>query len=185
MTESDPQPNSGEEAKQQDQRLADLEKLVRAIAKAVQSDREANTAAFERIESAIGDGTVDDALTPVAWIDYAPRRAWDELADWVDWLGETYELRSEWAIRPCWPAHPGVAEELAALWSAWREAARRGLNKDNDALAFWHDRYLAPTLQRLPALYRVNACKAGHQQVKVAPGTDRTYLPSAGVAVTS
>jgi hypothetical protein len=46
-------------------------------------------------------------------------RAWQELVDWVIWLHAAYELSSEDRLPDCWPAHPGLVGELAAL-KAWR-----------------------------------------------------------------
>lgn len=49
----------------------------------------------------------------------ARARAWQELVDWVIWLHDTYELSVEERLPECWPAHPGLVAELAAL-KAWR-----------------------------------------------------------------
>jgi hypothetical protein len=46
-------------------------------------------------------------------------RAWQELVDWVIWLHDAYELSVEERLPECWPAHPGLVGELAAL-KAWR-----------------------------------------------------------------
>lgn len=46
--------------------------------------------------------------------------------------------------------HRGVVEELAALRTAWRTAAKAGQDKKPDeALIYWHDRWLHPCVARL------------------------------------
>jgi hypothetical protein len=37
----------------------------------------------------------------------------------VDDLNRGYSISPDYEILPCWPAHPGLVEELAALHSAW------------------------------------------------------------------
>ena len=114
---------------------------------------------------------------PAAWVDAATADEWVALADWVDWLIGTYDLAEARRIRPCWPAHLGVVEELAALRSAWRDAAGRARGLDNDALAFWHDRYLATFLARVNHQYGTLACHATrHTPVMPAPVSDRTLI---------
>ena len=49
----------------------------------------------------------------------AQAQAWQELVDWVIWLHDAYELSAEERLPECWPAHPGLVGELAAL-KAWR-----------------------------------------------------------------
>jgi len=50
----------------------------------------------------------------------AQRQAtWADLVDWVIWLHDAYELSVEERIPECWPHHPGLVRELAAL-RAWR-----------------------------------------------------------------
>lgn len=123
-----------------------------------------------------------DGPSVVPWIERATAQQWHDLAAWVDWLIETYEFRAELQIYSCWPAHPGIVEELAALWDAWRDAAGRAVADgappgDNDALAFWHDRYLAPLVHRLHALYAFKECRYKHESSAPAPRTDHDLLP--------
>ena len=112
----------------------------------------------------------------MAWVDYATARDWVALADWVDWLTSVYDLHEDRRVRPCWPAHLGVAEELAALHSAWREAASRAREADGDALAFWHDRYLTPLMARINHMYATLSCQGKHALVRVGPMTNRTLI---------
>lgn len=125
-------------------------------------------------------GATDDTALP--WMDRATAQQWHDLAAWVDWLGESYEFKETHWVFPCWPAHPGIVEELAALWDAWRWSAGRAPLEgvpagDNDAMAFWHDRYLAPTIYRLQAMYAFHACAKRHESARPAPRTDMDLLP--------
>lgn len=176
-----------------EERVERLEQLVARLAKAftaerevAEEEREANAAAFLEVKRLLAPteepAPSDDKSGSVAWMDRATAQQWHALAQWVDWLNHTYELKEALRIQPCWPAHPGVVEELAALWDAWRDAAGRAPLEgtppgDNDALAFWHDRYLAPMLHRLQALYAVHACRRAHEAAPRAPLTDTDLLP--------
>ncbi len=139
---------------------------------------------------------------PRRWADRSTAEEWDVLVRWVDDLNRSYSLIEECQIHPCWPAHPGVVEELAALHHAWIIAAiddaRTGPHpaepaeattparparpsKGGTAYAVWHDRALWPFLERIRAgLYRIHMCKAEHQPEiasELAPATDRTMIP--------
>lgn len=114
------------------------------------------------------------------WADRAGIQDWDKLSQWVDWLTGTYDLRDQ-PIYSCWPQHGGVVEELAALWMAWRQAALACAGKQwgaEEALAYWHDRYLPGALARITGLYSVRDCHAGHEPVARAraPRTDRSVI---------
>ena len=151
------------------------------------------TAAADRDEDEDEEEEEEEAPEPVAWVDYATARDWVSLADWVDWLTSVYDLHEDRRVRPCWPAHLGVAEELAALHSAWREAASRAREADGDALAFWHDRYLTPLMARINHMYATLSCQGKHALVRVGPMTNRTLIdvrsaatgPDDGVAAAS
>lgn len=178
-----------------EQRVERLEQLVARLAKAftaerelAEEEREANAAAFLEVKRLLAPaketppGSAESG--PVPWIDRATAEQWHALAEWVDWLSDAYEFKETLQIQPCWPAHPGIVEELAALWDAWRDAAGRAPIDgtppgDNDAIAFWHDRYLAPMLHRLQALYAFHSCRRGHESAPRAPRTDTDLLPEA------
>ncbi len=114
---------------------------------------------------------------PQAWVDCATAEEWRELATWVEWLHTTYDLRANTGVPACWPAHPGVVEELAALHAAWRQAAdesrpaekdvdgvkSRGAQADTSSLIYFHDRWLHPLLTRVMVLYRIGDCRQGHK----------------------
>jgi hypothetical protein len=57
-------------------------------------------------------------------------------------LTRTYDVQADHMVLPCWLAHRGVAEELAALRTAW-QAAGRG-TQPGDAMIDWHDRCCTP-----------------------------------------
>lgn len=175
-----------------EERVEHLEKLVAKLVKAftieretAEEERNANANAFLAIQKALApapDAPVGETKGAVPWTDRATAQQWHDLAEWIDWLTHTYEMRAGFEIYPCWPAHPGIVEELAALWDAWRDAAGRAPVDgsppgDNDALAFWHDRYLAPVLHRLHALYAFHACRHQHESAAAAKPTDRDLLP--------
>jgi hypothetical protein len=74
---------------------------------------------------------------PWAW-DELPARERDgllrDLADWVDWLGETY---SAWVVLPaCWPAHEALRVELAMFW-LWHRWVMRTATSPTDGIR-WH-----------------------------------------------
>ncbi len=125
----------------------------------------------------------EDEPQPQAWVDYATAQDWQELAAWVDWLIRTYDLVAAELVLPCWPAHRGVAEELAALRSAWRAAATSGRGKKpNDALIYWHDRWLHPTLSRFHVVFQQKVCVDGHRPTRAGKGTDPELLAAAKTA---
>lgn len=144
-----------------------------------------------------GDGSEPAAAgetkpDPVSWGGCARVGDLEQLAAWVDWLCATYDLNPETAILPCWPAHPGVVEELAALHSAWRSAARSsGLTtaaqsatgEDSEAMIYWHDRWMHPCLPRLRGVFQAKQCREGHRDVRVNAGTDTDLLAKALVDV--
>lgn len=118
-------------------------------------------------------------LIGFGWGDCADQDAWDALAEWVDWFFATYDLAGrEGLLKPCWPDHPGVVEELAALWMAWADSAAKSRTGDGDALAYWHDRYLAGFLARLP-IYRMKGCSdESHQAATRKPYVSNRTLIS-------
>lgn len=192
MTENGQEPGEAAADLHGEARVERLELLVSRLVKAFNGEREtaaeerdANAAAFLAIKKALApppDAPTGESKGPVPWTDRATAQQWHDLAKWIDWLTHTYEFKTGFQIYPCWPAHPGIVEELSALWDAWRDAAGRAPVDgspagDNDALAFWHDRYLAPMLHRLHALYAFHACRHNHESAAAVRTTDRDLLP--------
>lgn len=119
----------------------------------------------------------DGTPPPAGWVDYASAEDWIVLTQWVDWLSTIYDFRADHRIEPCWPAHLGVANELAGLHAAWLDAARRGRGQDNDAMTHWHDRWLTPLLTRLSTLYSIASCASKHEPAVRTPAlTDGTLI---------
>jgi hypothetical protein len=96
---------------------------------------------------------------------------WRDLVDWVTWLHDAYELSFGEALPPCWPAHPGLVRELAAL-RAWRAeiyqpfhhpvTGRQAPRIANGGLArAWHAE-LRNVLRAAQNMYAVG-CRAGHR----------------------
>ena len=105
-------------------------------------------------------------VPPRRWAARATRKDWDALAAWVDQLNASYSLLGDHTIPPCWPAHPGVVEELAGLHRSWTRALINDeLAKNNGAndLTAWHDRWLWPCLRRMKTgHYRTTNCRDRH-----------------------
>ncbi|MFS0701780.1 hypothetical protein AB6N24_17535 [Cellulomonas sp. 179-A 4D5 NHS] len=106
----------------------------------------------------------EPAPVPHAWVDVAEPDDWAVLGEWVDWLHRTYDLPLKVRVRPCWPAHRGVAEELAALRTSWQAAALAAgqATQPGDDLATWHERHLHPCLDRIRSRYAIADCEDGH-----------------------
>jgi hypothetical protein len=122
-------------------------------------------------------------IQPRRWAARATPQDWDQLIDWVDQLNTDYSILSDHTIPPCWPAHPGVVEELAGLWRAWIHAVindARAKKHGGADLTAWHDRWLWPCLERIKAThYRTTNCRPHHQTgVRRAVRTDTALVPS-------
>ena len=61
-------------------------------------------------------------VEPRRWATRATRKDWENLVDWVDQVTADYSLLGDFVVPPCWPAHPGVVEELAGLHRSWTRA---------------------------------------------------------------
>ncbi len=119
------------------------------------------------------------APTPQRWADRATADDQTALFDWVDALTDDYSLSSDWPMKPCWPAHPGVVEELAAVWRAWIPAAIADDAAGADgsgALTAWHTQWLWPCMKRITKdHYGITSCKPDKHEAKRSnrPLTDR------------
>ena len=111
---------------------------------------------------------------PTSWGQRATAVEWARLADWVDWLIETYtDVIPARAVPACWPGHSGVVEELAALHAAWLWATAES---SKDAMIYWHERWLTGTLMRIRTSYQVSECLDGHRSPRRGPLTDHALL---------
>lgn len=80
-----------------------------------------------------------------------------KLRRWLQWAHPRLFVPSLPDPLPqCWPNHPGVVEELLALYAAW-SAAYAGKEPGEAAIA-WHDRWLHPCLHRIWTVYGLNSC---------------------------
>jgi hypothetical protein len=104
---------------------------------------------------------------PERWAARADTDDWTDLMDWVDGLTADYSLFGDYPILPCWPAHPGVVEELAALRRAWVVATITDTvagPAGNGSLTAWHDQWLWPCLERVKAgHYTISSCRQHHE----------------------
>ena len=93
----------------------------------------------------------------------AAAELWDELADWVQWARERYDLGDR--IPACWFRHPGVVEQLTALMSAHTAAYQQQYTvkgvpvRDWDLMSNWHRVDLWPVVERLSR--DLGECAAG------------------------
>ena len=166
--------------------LDQVESLVRTLAWGVNREtgdlKAALAALTARVDELAPPAQHEPAPQPTAWVDDATAQDWQDLAGWVDWLAGTYDVQPSRAVLPCWPAHRGVAEELAALRTAWRAAATAGrANKPTDALIYWHDRWLVGCLLRLREGYQQKSCQDTHKPSRAGRSTDLDLLATACV----
>jgi hypothetical protein len=141
---------------------------------------------------------------PLRWADRADKDGWEELVKWVDDLNRSYSLSREYTIQPCWPAHPGMVEELHALHMAWIAAtiadSKNGPQPEEPAegkkpakpakpakggadYSVWHDRALWPFLDRLiENRYRITMCSHDDHVPETGNDlpveTDRSFIPT-------
>lgn len=135
-----------------------------------------------RVEAMADDGGEEhaDELALVDWssLDKATaRQEWDRLYQWLDaWLVPTYRVTIA-QLRPCWPAHPEVREELSWLHAAWMQTYRRPYASAS-AAGEWHLRWLPGALDRLASHFRRAECTLGQHAGETFPDRIRS-LPSA------
>jgi len=119
--------------------IATLETIGGEIA-----DLKANLAQFPAQER--------ELIKPRWWAARASSEDWNNLVEWVDQLNGDYSLLGDYAIPPCWPAHPGVVAELAGLWRSWIHAVindARAKKQGSSDLTAWHDRWFWPFMDRI------------------------------------
>ncbi len=83
----------------------------------------------------------------------------DELAEWVEWLVQTYQLHSQ--IRPCWPLHRGAIQVLEAL----RQGRYKAEDQGDFALITWHQA-LAGLVDM--ASQRMSACRSDRHEPEIS-----------------
>ncbi|MGI8416127.1 MAG: hypothetical protein ACR2P2_07945 [Nakamurella sp.] len=168
-----------------------LDNGLQELSERVDHVEDASGATFESIGKAIVQLQANladlvkkerEPVEPRSWAARATPKDWAQLVDWVDGINLSYSLQSEFQIRPCWPAHPGVVEELGGLRHAWIRATvadATAKEAGSAELTAWHDRWFWPTLQRLrQGHYRISNCSEKHTHERVrAERTDRELLP--------
>jgi len=163
-------------------RLTEAEALMRSVAVGAARETAALAAALNKLTARV-DGlspqAAKDVAKPAAWAQTATATDWAELAGWVDWLAGAYDLQPSRAVLPCWPAHPGAVEELAALRTAWREASTAARAKElNHELADWHDR-VHRCLPRLREAFQQRSCQDKHTRPRPGRPTEVYLLDTA------
>jgi len=181
---TDSQPEDGEDLPPQtlEGRIAELEDVVEDLGRAlVDLARRIRSNAGEAVggdeAEDENEAEAEDAAPPRSWAARASAEDWRQLAAWVDWLGETYDLQPSRGVLPCWPAHGGAVHELAALWTAWTSAATVDASDEpGSAMASWHDDLLRPCLARLHEDYQLRTCEDRHKEPRALRVTDPDLL---------
>lgn len=171
------------------ERLTLIENGLETLAGRLDDTEDAVATTLETIGGEIADLKVNlarllaqerELVKPRRWAARASREDWNNLVDWVDELNSDYSLLSDYTIPPCWPAHPGVVEELAGLWRSWIHAVindARAKKHGSSELTAWHDRWLWPCLQRIRSgHYRTPNCHHKHQDDRPSTATDRRHI---------
>jgi hypothetical protein len=91
--------------------------------------------------------------------------AWADLAAWVTWLHDRYELSVEERLPHCWADHPGLIEELSAL-RAWRLEIWNSPLPSGQAARYWHAE-MRQTINAALTFYAAG-CRAGHRDAEPA-----------------
>ncbi|UQI49069.1 hypothetical protein M1P56_34540 [Streptomyces sp. HU2014] len=167
---------------------SELEGLVKGFAQGVKRDQGeieeilseilGRLDAVEAGAAARPGGAVPGAPAHLPWSLRASEAEWRELADWLDWLGRHYAPQLHLRIWPCWPAHGGVVEELAALHAAWRAATEADADpaREGSELAYWHQMWLWPTVERIRQHYMFSECETEHAADRPGRPTDPAAL---------
>ena len=109
-------------------------------------------------------------------------KLWAELADWVAWFRERYELAS--LILPCWFRHGPVVEELTAAMASHRVAYESTGSPYSFSPATWHYQVYAPLLGRLKT-YKESSCtntECGHRPLPIVTAPDLAEFIASDVA---
>jgi hypothetical protein len=85
---------------------------------------------------------------------------WAGLRAWVRWLHDRYELSADDRLPACWPAHPGLVEELYAL-KVWRKEIYTAPQPSGQAARYWHAE-LRQVLHAATSVYAAG-CRTGHR----------------------
>lgn len=105
---------------------------------------------------------------PWAWASLTVAQARDlraQLDRFVAFYNATLVVEDKHLVLGCWPLHPGLAHDLAALHAVWVEAMMTAGGGPQQASAFY-DRWLPGFQHRLPRWYGINTevCKPGRHR---------------------
>lgn len=75
----------------------------------------------------------------------------DAIADFVGHLNGVHAISDQELVPGCWPLHPGLVHDLAALYAGWVEI-HQGLGGTAERAMYWHQRWLPGFYDRLPRL---------------------------------
>jgi hypothetical protein len=109
------------------QRVEDLDSVVRGLSRTVSA--EARTHGGSSGQASVAG----QRFSPVV-----QREELGELADWVDFYQEYYDLDRMW-LYSCWWRHPMVVQELAALRGAWMAIYQSDEPVHGAAALQWHE----------------------------------------------
>lgn len=87
------------------------------------------------------------------------QQLWEWLEEVVNWLNREYVWDVAGMIPSCWPEHPHLVHEIAALADQRRRA---GLALSSDAMEEWH-RYALPAFVDRMRNRAKDHCEEGHQ----------------------
>jgi hypothetical protein len=148
--------------------MSDLADRLQSLVDAVRAQQQS----IERLVAALPassdqkEGGADDQSEPrlINWLELRGeerRRAWQELAAFVERIVAHYELF--WTVRPCWWRHNDAVEELTALWHSYQLAFADPTNLG--AAMTWRDS-LSRSRNRLADLFL--SCREGHVDMTIS-----------------
>jgi hypothetical protein len=109
------------------QRVEDLDSVVRGLSRIVSAEARTHGGSSGQASAA------GQRFSPVV-----QREELGELADWVDFYQEYYDLDRMW-LYSCWWRHPMVVQELAALRGAWMAVYQSDEPVHGAAALQWHE----------------------------------------------
>ena len=109
------------------QRVEDLDSVVRGLSRIVSAEARTHGG------SSGPSSAAGQRFSPVV-----QREELGELADWVDFYQEYYDLDRMW-LYSCWWRHPMVVQELAALRGAWMAVYQSDEPVHGAAALQWHE----------------------------------------------
>lgn len=152
-------------------RIATLEEQVKDLMNAFADQDEALGRLGDYLE---GQGEKGEDATTRAWTCFEAdpdvlAAQMESLRSWLAWVHPTilFPRNNFRGLPSCWEEHPGVVEELLALYAAWLGAYA---SKDpSEGPIAWHDRWVGPALERLTRIYGLEECRTGGHHAVATP----------------